>query len=110
MKPTMRTLPKSSVPADSWAEQCRLYGGRLAVIASIATFVSCYAYGLYHYGIFLGILLGWLPCGAAAWLTAVLVAKGFRQLPPRVLGKVFRTTNRMSAALSREHRRRPSFR
>lgn len=48
--------------------------GRAGVVVAIAVFIVGYLYGLLEYGPVLGIALGWLPCGIAAWVTAIAVA------------------------------------
>jgi hypothetical protein len=65
-------LPPSG--AASVHEKNRLLAGRLGVIAAVLVFVGTYTFGISKYGVVLGIALGWLPCGVAAWLAAITVA------------------------------------
>ena len=53
--------------------KCQLIGGRIGVVAGLLVFIGTYAYGLLHFGVIVGITLGWLPCGLAAWITAIAV-------------------------------------
>jgi hypothetical protein len=64
----VKTYDASSVEA-----KCALIGGRTGVVAGLLMFVAIYAYIHLHYGLFVGLALGWLPGGLAAWLTAIAV-------------------------------------
>jgi hypothetical protein len=55
-------------------EKNRLIAGRIGVIAAVLVFVGTYVFGISKYGVVLGVALGWLPCGVAAWLAAIAVA------------------------------------
>ena len=51
--------------------KCRQMAGRFAAVVFLLTFFGLYVYGIAIYGFFLGIGLGWLPSGLAAWVLAV---------------------------------------
>lgn len=68
-------LPGSSV--EQWTK-------RAAVVLALAIFVGVYAFGIFQYGPLLGIALGWLPAGTAAWLTATLLMVLSRPLTRRI--------------------------
>lgn len=55
-------------------EKCRVIAGRTGVIAAVLLFIVSYVYGILEFGALPTIVLGWLPCGAGAWLTAIVVA------------------------------------
>lgn len=55
-------------------EKCRVIAGRVGVIAAVLLFIAGYVYGILEFGALPTIALGWLPCGAASWLTAIVVA------------------------------------
>ena len=55
-------------------EKCRVMAGRTGVVAGVLLFIVGYVYGILEFGALPTIVLGWLPCGAAAWLTAIVVA------------------------------------
>jgi hypothetical protein len=57
--------------ADAW---CDLMGRRVAAAFAVLVFCACYLSGLAHFGLLLGVAVGWLPCGIAAWLAALAVA------------------------------------
>jgi len=54
--------------------KCELIAGRVGVIAAILLFIAGYGYSASEFGILLTIGLAWLPCGAASWITAIMVA------------------------------------
>lgn len=74
-----------SAYAAAFDEKCRLVAGRIAIVTAAAVFAAGYAYGIAEYGVFLGIALGWLPCGFAAWLTANVVSKAGHHVVRRLL-------------------------
>ena len=55
-------------------EKCRVIAGRTGVIAAVLFFIVGYVYGILEFGALPTIVLGWLPCSAAAWLIAIVVA------------------------------------
>jgi hypothetical protein len=59
-------------PSDE--DRHRLMAGRLAAVAAVLAFISCYVYGIAKFGVVLGIAIGWLPSGIIAWLAALVVA------------------------------------
>lgn len=48
----------------------QLYGGRIACFLALLAFGGAYMWGIGHYGLVLGMGLGWLPCAALAWAVA----------------------------------------
>lgn len=59
-----------------------LIAGRLAVIGAILAFMTSYAYGIYQYGWWLGLAVGWLPSMAFTWLSAQAIARGIHYMIP----------------------------
>jgi hypothetical protein len=55
-------------------EKCRVLAGRLGIAAAVLLFIVGYVYGILKFGVLITIALGWLPCTAAAWLTAIAIA------------------------------------
>lgn len=74
-----------SAYAAAFDKKCRLLAGRIAIVTAGVVFVAGYAYGIAEYGVFLGIALGWLPCGVASWLTANIVSTPGHHVLRRVL-------------------------
>ena len=74
-----------SAYAAAFDKQCRLLAGRIAIVTAGVVFIAGYAYGIAEYGVFLGIALGWLPCGIASWLTAKVVSTAGQHVLRRVL-------------------------
>ncbi|WP_326857624.1 hypothetical protein [Noviherbaspirillum sp.] len=74
-----------SAYAATFDEKCRLLAGRIAIVTAGVVFIAGYAYGIAEYGVFLGIALGWLPCGIASWLTAKVVSTAAHHVLRRVL-------------------------
>lgn len=56
---------------DAW---CDVAGRRIAAVAAVLVFSICYIAGLLHFGLLLGISVGWLPCAVAAWVAALVIA------------------------------------
>lgn len=55
------------------AGKCQRFVGRTSAIVFLFVFIATYVYGISTFGIVLGILIGWLPSGALAWLSARMV-------------------------------------
>lgn len=71
-----RTMPASRLEVPS------LIAGRFAVVGALFAFVMAYFYGIYQYGWWLGLAVGWLPSVIFTWLVAQVIARGIHYMVP----------------------------
>jgi hypothetical protein len=51
--------------------ESEVVGGRIGILVGLFVFAGTYLYGIHHFGLILGIAIGWLPCGLLGWAAAL---------------------------------------